>query len=73
MKEEWRSITGYEGIYEVSNLGRVKSIPRQAGIVHIKGRILKQFDSKNGYLCVLIERGMFYNDKCTPSCSNDFC
>ena len=25
MKEEWRPIKGYEGLYEVSNMGRVKS------------------------------------------------
>lgn len=26
MKEEWRDIKGYEGLYQVSNLGRVKSL-----------------------------------------------
>lgn len=26
--EEWRAIAGYEGLYEVSNLGRVCSLPR---------------------------------------------
>jgi hypothetical protein len=26
-KEEWRDVTGYEGLYQVSNLGRVKSFP----------------------------------------------
>lgn len=25
MKEEWRPVVGYEGLYEVSNLGRVKT------------------------------------------------
>jgi len=28
MKEEWRDIVGYEGLYQVSNLGRVKSFRR---------------------------------------------
>ena len=28
MKEEWKDIIGYEGLYQVSNLGRVKSINR---------------------------------------------
>ena len=26
--EEWRDIVGYEGIYQVSNIGRVKSLER---------------------------------------------
>lgn len=26
--EEWRPVVGYEGLYEVSNLGRVKSFPQ---------------------------------------------
>ena len=30
MQEEiWKDIQGYEGIYQVSNLGRVKSLPRE--------------------------------------------
>lgn len=28
MEEEWRDIKGYEGLYQVSNFGRVKSFPR---------------------------------------------
>ena len=27
-KEEWKAIQGYEGIYEVSNFGNVRSLPR---------------------------------------------
>ena len=26
MKEIWKDINGYEGLYQVSNLGRVKSL-----------------------------------------------
>ena len=29
MEEEWRDIVGYEGCYQISNLGRVKSLPRK--------------------------------------------
>jgi len=32
MNEIWKDIKGYEGIYEVSNLGRVRSIPRNGTI-----------------------------------------
>ena len=28
MKEQWKDIAGYEGLYEVSSLGRIKSLPR---------------------------------------------
>ncbi len=30
MDEEWRSVVGYEGHYEVSSLGRVRSVERLA-------------------------------------------
>lgn len=43
-EEEWRDVVGYEGLYQVSNLGRVKSI--------IKERIMAQHDNGNGYLTV---------------------
>lgn len=29
MSELWKDIPGFEGLYQVSNLGRVKSLPRQ--------------------------------------------
>lgn len=28
MTEEWRPVVGYEGLYEVSNTGQVRSISR---------------------------------------------
>lgn len=28
MREVWKDIKGYEGLYQVSNLGRVKSLDR---------------------------------------------
>lgn len=37
--EEWRSVIGYEGFYEVSNFGRVRRIKPARGAV--PGRILK--------------------------------
>ena len=45
MKEIWKDIEGYEGLYQVSNIGRVRSldrcVERNGGISFIKGRILK--------------------------------
>lgn len=34
MEEEWRSVIGFEGVYEVSNLGRVKRVLRTSGTRH---------------------------------------
>ena len=46
--EIWKDIEGYEGYYQVSNLGRVKSFPRFGTIS--SERILKLHLSKYGYL-----------------------
>lgn len=52
-KEEWRPVVGYEGLYEVSNLGCVRSLDRYVdykGIVRFrKGKILKQSLTTTGY------------------------
>ena len=57
MVEIWRDIKGYEGQYQVSNLGNVKSLPRLVHALnrsdfYIKERILKQCNHKKGYLVV---------------------
>ena len=57
MAEEWNLVPKYEGFYEVSNLGAVRSMTRQVpygrhGHTLYIGRVLKQFSSKKGYACV---------------------
>lgn len=44
MREEWKYIKGYEGSYQVSNLGRVRSLK--------SSKILKQSFCKSNYLKV---------------------
>ena len=44
MKEEWKDIVGYEGLYQVSNLGRIKNIK--------KNTIKSQRNTFKGYLQV---------------------
>jgi len=42
MTEVWRDATGYEGVYQVSNFGRVKSLARVSdGGYRIRTRIMK--------------------------------
>jgi hypothetical protein len=42
MKEIWKSVVGYEGIYEVSNFGRIKSLDRfDSNNRFVKGRFIK--------------------------------
>lgn len=53
--EIWKDIKGYEGIYQVSNLGRVKSLPRivicsNGCKKNYKSKILKSKFEKDGYL-----------------------
>lgn len=52
MKEIWKPIEGYEGLYEVSNLGRVRSLPRAT----TKGKVLKPRLTKFGYARVNLWR-----------------
>ena len=53
MQEIWRDIEGYEGLYQVSNIRRVKSLNyNRSG----KERALKQQKNKGGYLWVWLHK-----------------
>ena len=55
MNEEWRDIPGYEGLYQVSNLGRVKSLEKiDARGWHRKEKILVQIDNMHGYYQLML-------------------
>ena len=56
-EEIWRAIEGYEGLYEVSNTGRVRSVDRYVkysnGRIHLhKGKVLRPIKDRDGYLQV---------------------
>lgn len=50
-KEIWKPVVGYEGMYEVSNLGRVKSLPKYN---YKTERIMKQNRNKRDGRCSVI-------------------
>ena len=67
LNEIWKPIKGYEGLYEVSNFGRIKSLKRLVKshnkwgecYIIINEKILKTSDNKLGYLFVKL----FKNNK----------
>ena len=58
VREKWRSVTGFEGRYSVSNLGRVRSEERRVtnstsgGTRRVRERILRTHAATGGYLHV---------------------
>lgn len=57
--EEWKDIKGYEGLYQVSNYGNVRSLDRTIYTIlgykqFYKGKALKKTEDKNGYLFVAL-------------------
>ena len=69
MEEIWRPVKEYEGYYEVSNLGRVRSIDRvvvdKNGRQQFKkGTILKYRPDRQGYIVVALSINRHYTHKC---------
>lgn len=61
MSIEWRDIDGYEGYYQVNNLGEVRSLDRQIlksnGVVqNRKGYIIPQRTTDDGYMAVRLSK-----------------
>lgn len=67
MKEMWNDIPGYEGLYQASNLGKIRSLDHttivncrdgSVRIRHVKGRIIKP-SKRNAYghigVCLVID------------------
>lgn len=65
MEEIWKSIAGFDGLYEVSNFGRVRSIDR---VVYdfmpyprkrqLKGKVLRTHDNGVGYKFVFLRKDL---------------
>lgn len=55
IEEMWKDIPGYEGYYQVSNFGQVRSVDREridklGRRLHVKGKVRKLATSQDGYL-----------------------
>lgn len=65
MVERWLPVAGFEGAYEVSDQGRVRSLDRFVRLVaqgvetqrRVHSRVLKPGASRSGHLSVAIGRG----------------
>lgn len=62
-EEIWKDIEGYEGIYEVSSYGRVRSVERIAkrldrysniSTYKVRGKTIKQWKRADGYMSVTL-------------------
>lgn len=57
MEEIWKDVVGYEGLYQVSNLGRIKSLIRYTlNYKCNKEKILNNRISKSGYCYIYLSK-----------------
>lgn len=60
MEEIWKDIQDYEGLYQVSNYGRVKSLERdvetQRGVWHCYEKLLKWHDNGKGHMYTILSK-----------------
>ena len=62
--EQWRDISGYEGLYQVSNQGRIKALAKvDSGGKYWPEKIVKPIRQHSGYLHV----GLWWGGKCKQS------
>ena len=54
--EEWRDVVGYEGLYQVSSIGRVRSLRENTRIVDKENGIMRQKYDRRGYLRVNLHK-----------------
>ena len=54
MSEIWKDIPGYEGVYQASDLGRIRSLDRFVCRYNKPGQVLSPNDNGKGYLSVML-------------------
>ena len=72
MTEIWEDIKGYEGLYQISNLGKIKSLDhvvktsnkyKATGSRMVKGKMLKCSFDKDGYLTISLSKNNIVKTK----------
>lgn len=56
MSEIWKDINGYEGLYQISNLGRVRSLAKQCGFTYLPETIRRTKVKPNGYEIIILSK-----------------
>lgn len=64
MLEEWKDVVGFEGLYQISNLGNVKTMSRPAPTTHrghvgyrmIRERLMHPAHGSKSYPCVRLRK-----------------
>lgn len=57
LQEEWKAITGYEGLYEISNFGRIKSLNRLDSMGRVVEETIKaQHIGTTGYPAITLNK-----------------
>lgn len=56
MKEIWKDIKGYEGLYQVSNLGRIKKLRFINNICNKEKEQIKKLNKRNNYYTINLSK-----------------
>lgn len=72
LQEVWKDVVGYEGYYQVSNLGRVKSLDREISYIdprwgaHVTKKISEKILRPRGYkryLCISLSKNNIFHGR----------
>lgn len=61
--EEWKPIAGYEGLYEVSNMGKVRSYQNFGNGLRKEPKVIKPSVNSYGYLCITLCKNRTHKNK----------
>lgn len=64
MEEIWKDIKNYEGLYQISNLGNIKALPKIRGRALVKEKILKPKIGQRGYKQIVLSKNNVKKGAC---------